>query len=741
MNLRNKVVPFLLAGLILFALPFQGEEEDKTLRLAIGDTQLKDKTLEVTAGKIYSARSGKTLPFPKMIQDMATSRFVYVGESHDNMTMHDIQLRVIQALSEKDKNMVIGLEMLPVETQPILDKWSQGQLSEEDFIREVRWYVFWNMNFGYYRKIFEFAKENKIPLFALNVPRDIITKIRLKGWEGLSEEEKRQVPQPDLSSGDHKTLIRTIFESTEIPHQMKGEGLEKMFDGLYRAQVAWDEVMAANAVRGEEKEKSTMVVLAGSGHLLYNLGINARVYEKNRLPRKTVIAVSLSPTERSVLVERSLADYIWGIPEEERPAFPAVGLALKKFEGLENPVIERVPLDGVALGEDFQKGDVVLSVDGKIFVDINELRIYLARFKWGEESTFRLLRNGEVKEVVLKFEFKPQTEEMPAKDIKTAEEKMRSGPAAMTAEPGIARLQKQIEDAVKGREGVVGVAVKHLESGRAVQLNGSTPFPMASVFKIPVLVEVLALAGEGKLTLDEEISIQKIDQHLGSGIISSLTAPGIKLSVRNLVNLMMLISDNSATDILVEKVGAKNVTQRLRGFGIDGITVNRTCQELIMDFVGLDYAKYKGLALDQFSAEFMKAANQNPASYKEAIEKFSVDPQDQSTPLAMNSLLEKIFKKEILDAESCQFILSTMLKCQTGESRIKAGLPPGTAVAHKTGTIAGTVNDTGIIFLPDGLGHVALTVLTKNFMGETSEVEDLIATIAKFVYDFFYFTS
>lgn len=741
MNLRNKIAPLLVAGLILFTLPFHGEEEDKTLRLAIGDARLKNKTLEVTAGEIYSARSGKTLPFPKMIQDMATSRFLYVGESHDNMAMHDIQLRVIQALYEKDKNMAVGLEMLPVGTQPVLDRWSQGQLSEEDFIREVQWYIFWNMNFGYYRKIFDFAKENKIPLFALNVPRDIITKIRLKGWEGLSEEEKLLVPRPDLSSEDHKTLIRTIFESTEIPHQMKGEGLEKMFEGLYRAQVAWDEVMAANAIWGEEKGKSKTVVLAGSGHLLYNLGINARVYEKNRLPYKTVIAVSLSPAGKNVLVERSLADYVWGIPEEERPVFPAVGLAFKKFEGLENLVIERTPIDGVALGEDFQKGDVVLSVDGKTFADINELRIYLARFKWGEESKFRLLRNGEVKEVVLKFQLKPQTEEMPAKNAKTAEEKMRSGLAAMTAEPRIERLRKQIEDVIKEKEGVVGVAVKHLESGRALQLNGSTPFPLASVFKIPVLVEVLALAGEGKLTLDDEISIQKADQHLGSGIISSLTAPGIKLTVRNLVNLMMLISDNSATDILVEKVGVENVTKRLRGFGIDGITVNRTCQELIMDFVGLDYAKYKGLALDQFSAEFMKAANQNPASYKEAVEKFSLNPEDQSTPLAMNSLLEKIFKKEILDDESCRFILSTMLKCQTGESRIKGGLPPGTAVAHKTGTIAGTVNDTGIIYLPDGLGHVALTILTKNFMGETSEVEDLIATIAKFVYDFFYFTS
>jgi beta-lactamase class A len=741
MNVRPRLIATLAACLFLFVLPFRGQEdEDKVLRLAIGEARLKNQTLKITTGEIASARSGRALPFARMIKEMAGRRFVYVGESHDNMTMHDIQLRVIQALHERDRNIAVGLEMLPVETQPVLDKWSRGVLSDDEFVREVRWYVYWNMNFGYYQKIFDFAKENGIPVFALNVPREIITKIRLKGWESLSEQEKEMVPRPDLSSADHRILIRTMFEETELPHEMKGEGFEKTFEGLYRAQVAWDEVMAANAIKGEEKSKSRMIVLAGSGHLLYNLGVNARVYEQNRLPFATLVPVSVAPGEKQLLVERSLADFVWGIPEQERPAFPSVGLALTKVEGLENLVIERNPIDGVALGQDFQKGDVVLSVDGKSFSDINELRIYLARFTWGEESMFRLLRDGEVKESLLRFRWEPE----PNEEAKTAESQapmMRGGMKAPAGGPSLDRLRKQVEALVREGEGTVGVAVRHIESGRGFELNGSTSFPMASVFKVPVLVEVLAQVGEGKFSLDDEVSIQRTDQHLGSGLISSLAAPGLKLSLRNLVNLMMLISDNSATDILVEKVGPENVTRRLREFGVEGISVNRTCQELIMDYAGLDYAKYKGLSLDQFAAEFRSATNRSPEAYREAVERFSLDPRDQSTPLAMNSLLEKIFKSEILDRDRCDFVLSLMLKCQTGEARIKGDLPPGTGVAHKTGTIAGTVNDVGVIYLPEGLGHVALTIFTKNFAGDTGSVEKIIARIARFVYDFFYFTS
>ena len=316
-------------------------------------------------------------------------------------------------------------------------------------------------------------------------------------------------------------------------------------------------------------------------------------------------------------------------------------------------------------------------------------------------------------------------------------------PAAAQDSPpltGLQRLEKQIRGVIDGEEGEVGVSLLHIETGRALAINGDTPFPMASAFKVPVLVEVLSQVREGRFSLDDEVRIQKTDQHMGSGMLSSLTAPGIVLSVRNLVNLMMLISDNSATDMLLAKVGAANVNARLKALGISGISVDRPCQKLIMDFLGLDYAKYGHLPLDEITAARRGGGRWTPEDHKRAVLAFSADPQDQATPKAMTALLAKIFRKEIIDPASCELILDIMLKCQTGEGRIKGQLPSGTRVAHKTGTIAGTVDDCGVIYLPDGQGHVVLTVWTKNFMGDTEDVEAIIAAIARFAYDYFYFT-
>jgi beta-lactamase class A len=303
----------------------------------------------------------------------------------------------------------------------------------------------------------------------------------------------------------------------------------------------------------------------------------------------------------------------------------------------------------------------------------------------------------------------------------------------------IQRLEKQIRNVIEGEEGEVGVSLLHIETGRALAVNGDTPFPMASAFKVPVLVEVLSQVREGRFTLDDEIRIGKTDQHMGSGMLSSLTAPGIVLSVRNLINLMMLISDNSATDMLLAKVGAENVNARLKGLGIGGMSVNRPCQKLIMDFLGMDYAKYGHLSLDEVAAA-ERDGDWTPEERRKAVLTFTADPQDQATPKAMTALLAKIFRKEIIDPASCELILDIMLKCQTGEGRIKGELPPGTRVAHKTGTIAGTVDNCGIIYLPDGQGHLVLTVWTKNFLGEAEDVEAIIARIARFAYDYFYFT-
>ena len=399
--------------LLLSAALVFGAEEDEILHLKIGDETLKEKTMLVSPGNIHEANSGKTISFVEMIQGMKKSRLVYVGETHNSLVMHQIQAKIIQGLYEQDRELTVGMEMYPITQQEPLNKWSLGILSEQEFIRGARWYVNWNFHFGFYRDIFKVVKKNEIPLYALNVPRDIITKVRMRGWEALSEEEKGMVPELDLTHQDHRTLIRAIFESSDLPPQMKGKGLEMAFEGLYRAQTAWDETMAHHALGALNKEGGKVVVLAGSGHLLYNLGINLRAYKKSRMPSKTVVCVVVPEGKKHVEVSRSLADYVWGLEEEGRPVYPSIGLRLKKFEELDNLVIERDPIDGVAKGSDFKKGDVILSVDGKKYADINELRIYLAQFTWDDKVTFQLLRDARQIEALLKFQMPEDDTESP----------------------------------------------------------------------------------------------------------------------------------------------------------------------------------------------------------------------------------------------------------------------------------------------------------------------------------------
>jgi len=403
---KSALAPAVLA-VFLGGLAAQ-EEADKSLNLKLGDPRFKDKTVAVAAGEILSAETGKTVAFAQMIKEMKAAAFVHVGETHNSLPIHELQARIIRALHEQDRHLAIGLEMYPVTQQEPLSRWSLGILTEAEFIREGKWYTTWNQNFAFYRPVFDLAKAFGIPMHALNAPREVISKIRMQGWDALTEAEKEVAPKPDLSLEEHRQLIRTIFETTHIPEAMKGPGLEKMFEGLYRSQAAWDEVMGANAVRVQKLEGRKVVVLVGSGHLLYNLGLNKRAFDRSKLPFKTVVAVAVPKGQPTLTVARGLADYIVGIAEEERPAYPSIGLSFKTFSGLENLVLDAKPIDGAALGQDFEKGDVVLDVDGKAFTEANDLRTYLASFGYGAEVKFRLLRAGAEKNVTLAV--RPQQE-------------------------------------------------------------------------------------------------------------------------------------------------------------------------------------------------------------------------------------------------------------------------------------------------------------------------------------------
>lgn len=316
-------------------------------------------------------------------------------------------------------------------------------------------------------------------------------------------------------------------------------------------------------------------------------------------------------------------------------------------------------------------------------------------------------------------------------------------PITAPAQAQEAALEREFQRLAEGAGGTMGVSAVHLESGRSAWLNPDAPFAMASTYKVPLAVEVLARVDAGALGLDTMIDVHQEDYAAGSGTLAGLLdAPGLSMSVHNLLEIMLRISDNTATDVLMKAVesGAgsnSTVTARMQALGIEGIRVDRTTSRLIGDYLGLaDMPSAAGRTWGDFQA-LVDALPE--ATAEAAATAFESDPQDTSTPRAMARLLEKIWSREALSESSSTLLIDIMERCDTGENRLKGRLPEGTVVAHKTGTIGRTTNDVGIVTLPGDAGHVVVVAFVKDSDEPIPVRERAIAEVARAAHDYFLF--
>jgi beta-lactamase class A len=311
-------------------------------------------------------------------------------------------------------------------------------------------------------------------------------------------------------------------------------------------------------------------------------------------------------------------------------------------------------------------------------------------------------------------------------------------PAAAGAQ-SLAQLEREIARLSTIAGGMVGVAALHLESGRSVVFNPSARFPMASSYKVPIAVQLLTRVDRGEAHLNTMYEVRPEDIHPGSGTLSQLfQVPGVSLSLRNLLELMLLISDNSATDMVLRAAGGPAaVTARMRELGIDDVRVDRPTSLLIADFAGVTGLPADGaVTIEMFRQRSGAVSAESRAT---AARAFGTDPRDTATPVAMAALLEKVWRGEGLSAESRTLLFDIMLRSTTGAARLKGMLPPDVLVHHKTGTIGATTNDVGIIALPEGAGHVVSVVFVKDSTRPVEDRERAIAQIARSIYDYFLF--
>jgi beta-lactamase class A len=283
-------------------------------------------------------------------------------------------------------------------------------------------------------------------------------------------------------------------------------------------------------------------------------------------------------------------------------------------------------------------------------------------------------------------------------------------PPAAKPQPPLAVLRAGIERTARSVNATWGIYIKSIETGEEIAIDADRQMDTMSVIKIPLMVEVFEQIKAGKLSLSEKYTLTKEDVRPGTGIMRSLDA-GAVITLLDLITLMNIVSDNTATDVLFKKVG-----------GIEPVNAR-------MKTLGLTATRATGPTSDWFTA--LSKATSPEVFHREAKTPFGL-----STPRETGTLLEMMARKTLVDAPSSERMLQIM-SGQIYRSRIPRYLS-GYRVPHKTGDFLPYIgNDVGLLIAPGRT--IVISIYTANHFGDRDRLEEAIGDIARQVAQYYAF--
>jgi beta-lactamase class A len=282
------------------------------------------------------------------------------------------------------------------------------------------------------------------------------------------------------------------------------------------------------------------------------------------------------------------------------------------------------------------------------------------------------------------------------------------GPKATNDKPSSGAsitLESRLMPIIKAHKGKVAVAVKHLSSGESFRHHADQVMPTASLIKFPVMIEAYRQAADKKVDLDSIITLHKVDKVGGSGILTSHFSDGCTLRLRDAVRLMIVFSDNTATNLVLDSIGIGATAATMEKMGYPNTKIH--------------------------SKVFRRDTSVFPARSRQY-------GLGSTSPDEMIRLCEAVYRKQILSPSACEEMLGHLRACEDRDKFPKL-LPPETKVAFKTGSLADTRTAAGIIECPGG--PVALCVMSyenedKRWVPDNAG-NRLCAEIARAVYDHF----
>lgn len=320
----------------------------------------------------------------KITPQLAKHRTVFVGEKHTEYADHLNQLAIIKNLHKHwGKNTSIGLEMIQQPYQSFLDGYIAGRISERDMLRGVQWYDRWVYDFRLYRPIFHYAKANKIPLVALNIPKELTKRITKVGIKGLSKTERKFLPPIiDRSNANYVERITSVFGGHK---KTSSKGVEKFLD----AQLAWDEGMAFSAAKYLNKNPAKrMIILAGGGHIVKGEGI------PDRLDRQIQSNSAIVLNNAGESPSSALGDYLLFSPEKKLPPIGLIGIGMA--DSKKGVLVKSVRFHSAASKAGILKNDIIVAIDNLPVKLSSDLKIWALDKKPGDKTKIKLKRNNKI---------------------------------------------------------------------------------------------------------------------------------------------------------------------------------------------------------------------------------------------------------------------------------------------------------------------------------------------------------
>lgn len=269
------------------------------------------------------------------------------------------------------------------------------------------------------------------------------------------------------------------------------------------------------------------------------------------------------------------------------------------------------------------------------------------------------------------------------------------------------------------------MAARYLESGAEVRRRADDVFFTASTLKVPLLVDLYRQVDEGELDLGRSLVLTDSHRAPGSGVLKEM-ASGLKPTVHDLALLMIIISDNTATDMLYDLVGRDALNETMRRLGLATTRIPMSCRELLWSIYAVDTD-------DIPEGNTLADARRARGEAREGADAFSEARSDVSSPVDMVRLLELVHRGEVLSETSRGAVLDILGRQQL-HTIIPHDLPLGTRTAHKTGGVPGVRCDVGIVYAPSGAYAVALMAKRVTDM---KAVDRALARVSRAVYDRF----